>query len=150
MLRRCAETRMRNLSMTAAALGAWMWMVGCTDDTAVSLEGGDSPAPSDAGVDATDEWSGELIRGTTLDPVSDGGTRDQLSDGAPDAGDALASEIATTDSGPSAPPTSRSCGDGIRDPVLEECDRGANVPARALCTADCRINDLLAVVDPPD
>jgi len=41
--------------------------------------------------------------------------------------------------------TAQICGDGIRDPVREECDLGGAVGARALCTSDCRVRDQLAV-----
>jgi hypothetical protein len=42
-------------------------------------------------------------------------------------------------------PRSLRCGDGIRDPVLEECDLGSSLPGRAVCTSDCRVRDLLAL-----
>jgi len=49
----------------------------------------------------------------------------------------------------SAPPSSQFCGDGIRDPVREECDLGDAVPVRDLCSTDCRVRDRLALAQPP-
>jgi len=42
------------------------------------------------------------------------------------------------ESGPPPHPTSTRCGDGIRDPVTEECDEGATADGEP-CTADCRV-----------
>jgi hypothetical protein len=50
---------------------------------------------------------------------------------------------------PEAAPLSQTCGDSIRHASLEECDRGASTN-RNVCTADCRVRDLLAVVDTGD
>jgi len=48
-----------------------------------------------------------------------------------------------------SPPSSQFCGDGIRDPVREECDLGDAVPVRDLCSTDCRVRDRLALAQPP-
>jgi hypothetical protein len=67
-----------------------------------------------------------------------------LYDGPP----ALRDGGAEADSG--GPPVSQFCGDSIRDPVLEECDRGATLPPRSTCSAECRVVDLPAVAEPGD
>ncbi len=84
--------------------------------------GGDgaSGAPGDAGVDvATD--------GSSADGAEGG-------DGASDAG---------TDA-----PVSTFCGDGIRDPVKEECDDGSAAGVADSCSVDCRVRDLLFAAGP--
>jgi hypothetical protein len=49
-----------------------------------------------------------------------------------------------TDAVPSPHSTSQFCGDGIRDPLTEECDDG--IPGLAdPCTADCRVRDVPVV-----
>jgi hypothetical protein len=86
----------------------------------------DSPAPSDA-ADAV-----------ALDAEQEGGALDSNSEGdAPDAGSDADAAVSTV------------CGDGIRNPATEECDLGPG-PTRALCSPDCRVNDLLGILDPTD
>ena len=45
-------------------------------------------------------------------------------------------------------PVSQFCGDGIRDPITEECDDGTGSLPADSCSLDCRVTDVLAV--PPD
>jgi hypothetical protein len=40
-------------------------------------------------------------------------------------------------------PVSIVCGDGVRDPVLEECDDGTGSNPPDSCTTDCRVEDVL-------
>ena len=81
---------------------------------------GASGAPGDAGVDAATD-------GSSTDGA--GGA-----DGASDAG---------TDA-----PVSTFCGDGIRDPVTEECDDGSAAGVADSCSVDCRVQDLLFAAGP--
>ncbi|MFI5296978.1 MAG: hypothetical protein ACHREM_02680 [Polyangiales bacterium] len=90
----------------------------------------------DAGSDALADAPGDSFGDGGLDAGSDVGT-DTSFDGAIDTspevlGDAV-SEV----------PLSTFCGDGIRDPILEECDEGA--AGTAACSATCRTIDVLSV-----
>ena len=80
---------------------------------------------------AADEAQGEESDGglADRDPV-EAGSEDEPADVSRDA------------DADTPPLVSKFCGDGIRDPVLEECDRGM-AALGALCSADCRIVEQL-------
>ncbi len=67
----------------------------------------------------------------------------QSSGGAGGSGGALAGS--GTGGVEEPPPVSVFCGDGIRDPVLEECDDLNPAPAVDACSADCRVQSVLGV-----
>jgi cysteine-rich repeat protein len=56
---------------------------------------------------------------------------------------------ASSDDGDGSPVASLFCGDGIRDPVKEECDDGVTGPGDP-CTADCRVRDVPVVASSTD
>jgi cysteine-rich repeat protein len=56
------------------------------------------------------------------------------------------SDSGVEDAGPDAQidaPVSTVCGDGIRDPVTEECDDATGLTPADSCSADCRVQDVL-------
>jgi cysteine-rich repeat protein len=99
----------------------------------------------DAGVDVALEASVSLD--ANPDTASDASTELATEEAtAPDARDDKPSEVSTFDATPAdeadaaTPRTSRVCGDGIRDPVLEECDDGPE-PGDDTCTDDCHARE---------
>jgi hypothetical protein len=118
----------------------------------VPAESSDAPTDTEAAADVMDAPSDASLDVADVSADAPGSNAD-ASDSSPDATDASSDAIsdaldASTDA--EAASTNPGCGDGIRDPLLEECDFGATA-TRALCSADCRVNDLLAVLDPsPD
>lgn len=77
-------------------------------------------------------------------------------DANPDApADATGGADAATDTGPDAEPdaapdapVSLTCGDGIRDPITEECDDGNTDDSGDACSNDCRVLDMLFAAEP--
>lgn len=59
-----------------------------------------------------------------------------------DAGDASMPEAAVD------APVSQFCGDGVRDPITEECDDGTGSSPPDSCSSDCRVNDVLVLPGP--
>lgn len=100
--------------------------------------GGGSGAPADASSDASDASdAGDASEDAAGDaPPPDGSTPDATVD-AP----WLDSHA---ESAPDAP-LSQFCGDGIRDPVTEECDDGTDVNPPDSCNAQCVVQDVLVV-----
>lgn len=119
-----------------------------------------SGAGKTRGVRAKDDASTDINRdsGAIADAIAaesraetgtDGGLDAATTDGqgtSADATDASRSSDSAPEAAPDAAPVSLYCGDGIRDPVLEQCDDG---PGDELdpCTPDCRARDAY-VTDP--
>lgn len=79
-----------------------------------------------------------------VDAIADGAIDSEVSSADGDTGADGAGDDASVDA------VSVYCGDGIRDPLKEECDDGVTADAtagRTTCTATCRVVDLLAVAD---
>jgi hypothetical protein len=137
-------------------------LAACTTD-------GSGPSDDAADVDVEASVDGETSaeEGVTADATTDGETSSDAAppdiDGAA-AADGDAPSDGSADAAADAPVSLR-CGDGIRDPVTEECDdglgdgdAGADAVAvdtstdpladRRSCTSDCHVRDLLAVAPP--
>ncbi len=157
------STRVPAVILFAAALAA------CGDDSDGATFAPDASLDATADVAPTDARTREPRY-----PFGDGFTVDERTESPPDASadsdaplpvppdapilsPALLSSDATADAaadaGPPPHPVSQYCGDGIRDPVKEECDDGTASPATAspataspataspatACTPDCRV-----------
>jgi hypothetical protein len=126
-----------------------LMLVGCTSigpgERASAAESVDGEADVDDGEAAVDTATSDAE--TSSDATSsDADSADAAEDDADDApGDAAL-----------VAPVSLYCGDGVRDPITEECDDGAGGDAgvdaafdsgavRRSCTADCHVLDLLAI-----
>ena len=67
------------------------------------------------------------------------------------SGDGAAGDGASGDGATDAPidgPTSQFCGDGVRDPVTEECDDGTGSSPPDSCSAQCVVQDVLVSPGP--
>jgi cysteine-rich repeat protein len=88
---------------------------------------GDAVAPGTGGAGA--------IQGDAFAPVEDA------------SHDVAVDVAAVSDAEPDAPhPVSEFCGDGIRDPVTEECDDGPGTD-HDTCSAECRVTSTFVVAD---
>jgi hypothetical protein len=82
---------------------------------------------------------------TDADAPDAGEAGDSSASMSPDAGDADADAAEVW-------PTSTKCGDGIADPLSEECDDGqgsTTTGLRRTCSSDCRAIDVAAAIDMP-
>src|SRR5690349_8833275 len=115
--------RTGNLSIGVAALCAVWWAAGCGNDEPLPQGLSDPDSAYDGGIDAGDPSADASSRfGVTALDGSDAPSDAPAdrTDGAAEASDARVGDA--TDGAPPPPATSRFCGDGIRDPMLEECD----------------------------
>lgn len=96
-------------------------------------------AGSDASAGGSDTGTDAGASGAPGDAGADGAADSSSADGA-GGGDGA------SDAGIDAP-VSTYCGDGIRDPVTEECDDGPGTAADS-CSASCRVQDLLFAAGP--
>lgn len=130
-------TRLHNAVLLVAAL---LFAVGCS----CSEDDNDArDRTSDAGSAGGGNAAGQAGSGLGPD-VGPGGS---AGTGAAGGAGGAAGDNAGGTAGEGPPPVSLYCGDGVRDPVLEECDDGLD-EAADLCTADCRVSDALSVQEP--
>jgi cysteine-rich repeat protein len=132
----CGSSDGDTTSGTAGLAGA-----GAQAGAGGALTGGSGGAGGSSGADASSGGSGGSsdsgVAGAAGDAASDG---DASTDGA-------AGGDGATDASVDAP-VSTVCGDGIRDPVTEECDDGNAVNAGDSCSTDCRVQDVLFAAGP--
>ena len=96
-------------------------------------------AAGGAPIDGGEEGGGAGGGDASVDGAAGSGGDGAVGDGA--AGDSA------TD-GPLDGPVSQFCGDGVRDPVTEECDDGTDVTPPDSCNAQCVVQDVLVVPGP--
>lgn len=107
--------------------------------------GGAGDASVEHAVDAESEGeagSAGAAGGGGTQPVADASDAD-----ADDVTELDADDGAVADA-PVDAPVSQYCGDGIRDPVTEECDDGNGTAPPDSCSSDCRVEDILVLPGP--
>lgn len=75
--------------------------------------------------------------------ATDGGDASAGTGGIAGSGGTAGNQDAGADAD-AAPPVSQYCGDGVRDPVTEECDDKTGTDPPDSCTAQCQVQDLVA------
>ncbi len=112
---------------------------------------GASETSADAAEDVAIDGTLDAPADAVLDVVQD--VLDASDAGGDVAGDADASDgmqDAKDGATDASDATSQYCGDGIRDPVTEECDDGVVSQLLDSCTSMCTVRDLLAYQTPTD
>ena len=136
------------VAITCCSSALLALLLGCGSEAEPPKAGADPRhgTSTDAAPEARDPDAGNENDGPTPDREP---REDASLDDAPDDKDATApppDAMPDTADAPTPHPVSRFCGDGIRDPVKEECDDGPGDGGDS-CAADCRVRDV-GVVPP--
>ena len=165
-----ARTGRRQAAVVAAvcsvALGAWVGQ-GCdgpyepredggtedvfedSDDAETGLESGGDAGDAQNGADDAGDSGGGESSADGGQGEADGGLTDAVSDGVESGPADSGPDTVAEDAGVDGPTGPNICGDGWRDPLVEECDDGldpSSVEDRA-CTSTCLVVDRLASHD---
>ncbi|MCA9593471.1 MAG: hypothetical protein KC776_09180 [Myxococcales bacterium] len=150
-------TRQRAALVVLAALSAWVF--GATSGCGPGGGGGSGGTAGQAGAAGASGSGGDAASpdATSDGPVVDGaaGAPADGAAGASGSGgdaslDGASDGSAGSDAGDAGAdgPVSQFCGDGIRDPISEECDDATGLTPQDACSADCRVQDVLLVPGP--
>ncbi len=114
-----------------------------------ATEGGEDATSEDSAVDGTIDAPVDAISDSALDAGGDVAGEASV-DGSTDAIASDATSDASDATSDASDASSTVCGDGIRDPLTEECDDGVISTNPDSCTSVCTVRDLLAWRTPTD